>query len=781
MDYKELLLGLSLEEKVALCSGSDFWHTKGLKHFNIPALMLADGPHGLRKQLEAADMLGVNESLPATCFPTAVSTACSWDEGLLGEIGQAVALEAQANGVGLVLGPGANIKRNPLCGRNFEYFSEDPYLSGRLSASYIKRAEATGIGTCLKHFALNSQEYKRFSSDSVADERTMREIYLAGFEMAVKEGKPSAVMSSYNVINGKPASGNKYLLTEVLRDEWGFEGMVVTDWGGMNNRIEGFEAGCDLVMPGGSAYMEAETIQAVKRGVLEETAVDKCAARVIRLITEKNKVLENPADVNMGAHHELACRAAAESAVLMKNDDGLLPLSSKQKLLFIGDMAKNPRYQGSGSSHINPWKLVSVTELNPEIPFVQGCDADGNTTEELISEAVKAAESAEAVVIFAGLPDKYESEGFDRDNMHMPEGQLKLIEAVAKVNSNTAVVLASGSAVEMPFADSVKAILYVGLSGQGIGEAISRLLFGKAVPCGKLAETWPVKYEDCISSTYYSAGHKDAHYREGVYVGYRYYSSADVPVKYSFGHGLSYTNFEYSDLEIDGNQLSYTVTNTGKYSAKEISQVYIMPPRDNVYRPVKELKAFAKTELAPNESKRICHKLSPESFAVWQNGWVVPRGSYGIAVGAGSEDIRLTGTIEVAGAVVTDNVPNWYYRLNGIPSHSGFEALVGRRVRDIPLKKGDFTMMNTVKEMKDFSGLMKLIYKGAELVIARGLKIKRDYTNPVFRMMMSSAVDSSLSAMRINSGMKNYLLEGALSMANGHFFKGLKIMFKRIK
>lgn len=781
MTVREILSKMTLEEKISLCSGADFFNTKGLNKYGIPSVMLSDGPHGLRKQEDAADHLGVNPSVPATCFPTAALTACSWDEELLGEVGEAIAQEAATNDVAIILGPGANIKRNPLCGRSFEYFSEDPYLSGKLAASYIKKAESVGIGCSLKHFALNNQEYKRFSSDSIADERTMREMYLAGFEIAVKEGKPSTVMSAYNKINGEHCSDNKRLLTDILRDEWGFDGMVVTDWGGMSDRIKGFQAGSDLVMPGGSSYMEPESVQAVKDGVLSEKDVDKCAGRVLGLVFDKAEALRNAKPSDMGAHHALAQKAAQESAVLLKNDEEILPLSTSQNIVFIGSMAKTPRYQGNGSSHINPWKLVSAIDACPEIPFSMGCDEDGNVTDKLLCEAVISAKKADVAVVFAGLPSRYESEGFERDDMKMPDGHIRLIECVANANPNTIVVLSCGCVIELPWNDKVKAILYMGLPGQAGGAAIKSLLFGDTVPSGKLAESWPIQYEDCVSSSYYSLGKKDAHYREGIYVGYRYYSSSNTPVRYSFGHGLSYSNFTYSDLEIEENAVSFTLTNAGKIPAKEISQLYIAPPQDSVYRPAKELKAFAKTFLQPGESKSVLLRLSERSFSVWDGNWVVPGGTYGILVGSGSEDIRLCGEITLQGVSLQDNAPKWYHTSNGTPSHSDWELLLGRSVRDASLIKGSFTMDNTVVEMKDYSLIMRIMFKAIEATVAKGFGGKKDYNDPKFRMMITSAADAALSSMKISGGMKSYVLEGMLAMANGHFFKGLRLMCKKVK
>ena len=766
---------LTLEQKIALCSGENFWHTKEMP--GVPQIMMSDGPHGLRKQKDDADMLGVHKSVPATCFPTAVSTACSWDEELLTKVGQAIASEAAANGVGMLLGPGANIKRDPLCGRNFEYFSEDPYLAGKLAAGYIRGAESTGVSSSLKHFALNNQEYKRFSSDSVADERTMREIYLAGFETAVKEGKPSTVMCSYNKVNGVHSSDNQWLLTDVLRDEWGFDGMMVTDWGAMSDRIAGFRAGCDLNMPGGSAYMEREVLQAVKSGELDESYIDRGVARVKKVAFRGKKAVENAGPADMEAHYLLARQAAAESAVLLKND-GILPLMSADDVVFIGHMAKKLRYQGAGSSHINPWKLTNVLDACPGIAFAEGCTETGDTDDALLAEAAEAAKRAKVAVVFAGLTDSYESEGFDRKSMAMPEGHVRMIETVSAANPNTVVVLLCGSAVEVPWEDKVKAILYMGLPGEAGGDAIRDLLFGKANPGGKLAETWPVSYTDCVSSSYY--GIKDAHYREGLYVGYRYYTSAGVPVRYPFGFGLSYTKFAYSDLKTNGSTVTCTVKNIGDVSGKEIVQLYVAPPAGEFYRPVRELKGFAKIALAPGESKEVTFTLNDRSFALWNGEWVIPGGTYTVMVGPSSEDLPLTALMEKeAASLSAPKVPEWYFAPKGKPSHADFEALVGHAVTGKPLKKGEFTMENTVMEMKDHSFMMKIMYKVVEAVVAKSFGGKKDYSDPEFRMMMSSSADCSLSGMKINAAMNNHVMEGMLKIANGHFLRGIAEMMKK--
>ena len=784
MNIDKIISAMSLEEKIALCRGKDFWHTKDMEEYNVPSLMVADGPHGLRKQEADADMLGINLSVPATSFPTAVSSACSWDRELLQLEGEAIGKEALANGVGVVLGPGANIKRNPLCGRNFEYFSEDPYLTGEMAGAHIKGAQSTGCGTSLKHFAFNNQEYKRFTSDSIVDERAMREIYLTGFETAVKEGKPATVMNAYNKINGVHCADSKLLLTDILRTEWGFEGVVVTDWGAMSDYIKGFQSGCDLRMPGGVSYMEKETAEAVRKGELDEACIDASVRRILTLVENGQKAIATAKPVDMEAHYQLARRIATESAVLLKNDNGILPLSANDDVLFVGDMAQNVRYQGAGSSHINPWKLTSVRDVCRDVYFVSGCKSDGSTTDELLAEVKAEAAKAKKVVVFAGLTPNYESEGFDRETLAMPEGHIRMIEAATAANENVIVVLMCGSVVELPWLDEVKGLLYMGLPGEAAGDAIKDLLYGTVNPSGKLGETWPFKKEDCICDSYYSAGKKDAEYRESIYVGYRYYTSAKVPVRFPFGYGLSYTQFEYSDLKVEDNFVTCTITNTGKVAGKEIVQLYVEAVDSFVYRPARELKGFTKVELAPGESKEVVFELSDRSFAIWDKGWKIPQGNYRVAIARNCEEICLVSEIYKNGASADDfsdaikDVPLWYIEVKGIPTKEDLEKLIGRKITEKPLKKGSFTMENTVMELKDYSLMMKIMYKAVEGTIAKGFDGKADYSNPEFKMMMYAAADSPLTSMKISGGMNNYVLEGMLEMANGHFLKGILTMMK---
>ena len=774
MDIEKILQQMTLEDKIALCSGENFWETKKYEKYGIPSLFMCDGPHGLRKQENVADMLGVNESRKATCFPAEVTTAGSWDPELLTAIGSAIGQEAREQGVGLVLGPGVNLKRNPLCGRNFEYFSEDPYLAGNLAAGFIRGAEAQGIGTSLKHFAANSQELSRFTSDSVLDDRTLRELYLTAFEIAVKEGHPSTLMCAYPKLNGVHCSDNKALLTDILRTEWGFGGMVVTDWGAMNDRPEGFRAGCDLNMPGGSDYMEKEVFQAIQAGKLPEKCVNDSDRRVLKLVFRAAETLKAPATCDYEAHHVLAKRAAAEGAVLLKNEDGILPLKKDAKIAVIGAMAKNLRYQGSGSSHINPTKLSQPLDFLPGTLYAPGCDDRGDTTEDLLSQAAKTAQEAEIAVIFAGLPDRYESEGFDRADMKMPDGQLRMIDAVAAANPNTVVVLLCGSAVECPWADRVKGILYMGLPGQAGGEAVADLLCGRANPSGKLAESWPLSYADVPSSEIYGKT-DNALYEEGLYVGYRYYEKSGVAVRWPFGYGLSYTTFAYSDLTVDGNAVSVAVKNTGSFAGAEVVQLSVKTPQDGLHRPIRELKGFQKIFLEPGQRQTVTFSLTDRSFAVWQDGWKIPAGKYTVCIGG------LTASIEKSGETLP--IPawqggSWYERCTGKPNQTDWEAMLGRTYTPPMLKKGSFTMDNTVLEMKDYSLIMKIVFKAVEATIAKGFGGKKDYENPEFRMLMNSSAGSPLRSMQISGGMKGGVLPGMLEMANGHFFRGLWRMIR---
>lgn len=774
----EILQKMTLKEKISLCNGADFWHSKAMEQYGIPAVTMSDGPHGVRYQTNTSDMLGVNQSEPATCFPTAVTSGAAWEPALVEAEGRAIGEEALSYGIDVVLGPGVNIKRNPLCGRNFEYFSEDPYVAGRMGTAWVTGAQDAGAGASLKHFAANNQEYKRFNGNSQVDERTLRELYLPAFEMVVRRAHPETVMCSYPRINDVHASDNHWLLTEVLRDDWGFDGLVVTDWGALCNRVMAMHAGCDLSMPGGSDYMEDWVEEAIRNGTLSEEDVDACAARVIALaLKSPTRPKGHPFDKE--AHHALARRIAEIGAVLMKNEDHILPLQAADTVL-IGEMARTMRYQGGGSSHINPTRLTSLCDAWPDVPFVPGCDDKGNVTEESLARAAAAAKTAKVAVVCAGLPDLYESEGFDRETMAMPEGHIRLIETVARANPNTVVVLFCGSAVETPWIDRVKAVLYMGLPGQAGGEAAANLLTGKANPCGKLTETWPMSYGDVPSRDTF--GKKTTYYKEGLYVGYRYYTKAGVPVRFPFGYGLSYTSFAYSDLAVDGRTVQVTVTNTGDRPGAEVVQLYIAPPQTGLYRPLRELKGFARVELAPGESRALTFTLDDRSFAVWADGWKIPAGTYKVEVGASSVDIRLSAELQVEGEALPAPAwqkNSWYETLQGQPTDREFEALYGGPLQvDPPLQKGRFTMEDSTMEMKDLSAVMMQMFKGTESTIAKGFGGKVDYENPNFKMMVMSGADAPLRAAVLSSGgsFSAKIAEGMLAMANGHPVQGIKKM-----
>lgn len=771
----EIISSMNLEDKIALCSGGTFWETKKFEKYGIPSIFMCDGPHGLRKQENKADMLGINKSREATCFPSEVTTANSFDENLLQEIGDAIGKEAKDQDVAIVLGPGANIKRNPLCGRNFEYFSEDPYLSGKLAAAFIRGIESNGVSSCVKHFAVNSQEYSRFNSNSVIDSRTLNEIYLRAFEIAIKEGNPSTVMCAYPKLNGVHCSDNKKLLTDILRKKWGFKGAVVTDWGGLNDRIEGFKAGCDLSMPGGSNYMEKDVYKAIKEERLDETYVDDSVRRILELVFRVNDNLKHKFTCDYKKHNVLANEAACKGAVLLKNNDDLLPLEKDNKIAIIGNMAKNMRYQGSGSSHINPTKLTSPLDCFKDVLYSDGYDENGDTNKKLLNEASELSKKVDAVLLFVGLPERYESEGFDRENMKLPEGQLALIDEVCRSNKNVVVILFSGSVVECPFADKVKSILYMGLPGQAGGQAVYDLIYGKFNPCGKLAQTWPITYEDDVSSDIYGKT-KDGLYMEGIYVGYRYYDKANIKVRWPFGYGLSYTNYKYSDLQIKEDMVSVKVTNIGKRSGEETVLMYIKNPQDSIHRPIKELRAFKKIYLNPDETKEVLFKLEDRDFSIYDNDFKVIEGIYEICVGDLSQTIHKDGE--------TINIPSWqknsfYENCIDKPNQKEWEKMLGFKYEKQILKKGCFTMDNTVLEMKDYSLLMKIMFKSIESTIAKSFDGKKDYNDPNFKMLMNSSAGSPLRSMQICGGIKGGLMQGMLQIANGHFFKGIKKMIEK--
>ncbi len=726
MKYKELIDKMTLEEKASLTSGMDFWHTKPIERLGIPSMAVSDGPHGLRKQDTAADHLGLGASVPATCFPTASGLANTWNEALIEKMGERLGLEAAAEGVSVLLGPGCNIKRNPLCGRNFEYFSEDPYLAGKSAAALIRGIQSNGISACVKHFAANSQELRRMSNDSVVDERTLREIYLPAFEMAVKEGGVRCLMTSYNRLNGEYTNENMHLLNDILYGQWGYKGMVVTDWGGNNDRVAGLIAGDNLEMPYSHGDTDRQVVEAVKNGTLSETLLDERIDAILDMVFSTQAATRNRY-CNKDENHALAAEIAAQTAVLLKND-GILPLEGKG-VAVIGDFAKTPRYQGAGSSQVNSTKVENALDALKNIGvnvvgFEKGFKRGGGKSTRLIARACELAMHAETVLLFLGLDEGGEAEGIDRSDMRLPENQLELLNALCTVNPNIVVVLSCGCAVEMPWADKTRALVHGFLGGQAGALAMAQLLTGKKNFCGKLSETIPLRYEDIPSAPYYPGREATSEYREGLYVGYRYFDTANVPVMYPFGYGLSYTSFAYSQLYIDGDTVSFAVENTGKVSGAEVAQLYIAPRTNGAFRPAKELKGFARIELAPGEKKRAEIKLTDRSFAIWsvkENDWVVEGGEYDILIGASSEDIRLQGTVTKQGACenpYTDKVFEPYYSadIKSVPDES-FAALLGR---EIPPHNWDrsapFGFNDTVSQGEYLSGgLGRTIYKSVYL------------------------------------------------------------------
>ena len=661
MDLKKLISEMTLEEKASLCSGSDFWHTRGMERLGIPAVMVTDGPCGLRKQAGDTDHLGLNASVKAISYPTGSCIASSFDRALIRESGEYLGEECQAEDVAVLLGPAVNIKRSPLCGRNFEYFSEDPYVAGEMAVAYIKGVQSKHVGTSIKHFAANSQEHRRLTSDSVVDERTLRELYLPAFEKAAKEAQPWTFMCSYNKLNGTYASENHRLLTEILRDEWSFEGAVMSDWGAVNERPRGVAAGLDLEMPGPGTTNTRKIIEAVKNGTLAEKDVDTAAERILKFVYQYLENRDPSVKFQYERDHEKARQMAAESMVLLKNEGNILPLSMVKKVAFLGNFAVLPWFLGGGSSHVNSYQVVGALEAAQglSVTYAQGYPTDTQKPDDaLIAEAVTAAREADCAVLFIGITDSMESEGFDRKDLKIPACQEKLVEEVVKVQKNTVVVVHCGAPIEMPWINDVKAVLYTYLGGEAVGSATVDILFGDVNPSGKLAETFPIRLEDNPSYLYYFGEGDRTEYREGIFVGYRYYDKKNLPVLFPFGHGLSYTEFAYSDLTFDKTslkdtdtlQVSVKVKNVGKRAGKEIVQLYVQDNESSVIRPVKELKGFEKVELAPGEEKTVSFTLEKRSFAFYDTelaDWRVETGEFTIHIGKSSRDIQLSGTVTV--------------------------------------------------------------------------------------------------------------------------------------
>ena len=791
MQNTELLLKeLTLEEKCALLSGAETFKTRGMPEHGIPQIWLSDGPHGLRKQAGESDHLGLNPSVPATCFPTASAVANSWDAALGEEIGAALGEEAAAQEVSVVLGPGLNMKRNPLCGRSFEYFSEDPYLAGKLAAGYIRGIQSKGVAACPKHFAVNSQETRRMASDSIVDERTLREIYLTGFEIAVKEGHPRSIMSSYNLVNGTYANENKHLLMEILRGEWGFDGAVITDWGGSNDHALGVRNGSTLEMPAPGGDSVRELLAAVESGKISESDIDARLSELLPLVFDTKAALDAaPREFDAAAHHALARRAAEESLVLLKNEGSLLPLAAGSKVAVIGDFAKNPRYQGAGSSMVNSTqvdvlldKLID-SELNV-IGYQQGFDRHGKPDAALQKSACELATQADTVILCMGLDEIAESEGLDRSNLRLAQNQVDLLQAVAAVNPKIVVVLYSGSVVETPWLDNCQALLYAALGGQAGAGAVADTLTGKVNPCGKLAETWPLAYADVPSAADFATRRKTVEYREGLYIGYRYFTTAEKAVRFPFGYGMSYTTFAYSDMAADEQGVSLTVTNTGSVAGTEIVQLYVAKKNSDLFRPAKELKGFARVTLAPGEKQRITITLDDKAFRFWNvkaNRWEIEGGEYELLVGASVEDIRLCEKISVHGTATVhpyeDRDLDCYYKGDVLHvSDADFEKLLGH---PIPNGKTKIDRNLTLGELNHArSPLGWLVWLVLTVLLDASYKRGKPDLNILFQYNMPLRALAKMTNGAISMGM----VDGIVMELQGFWILGLvRVIYEAIK
>ena len=793
MKYKELISKMTLEEKASLMSGKDFWQSQDIERLGINNMFLADGPHGIRKQAAAADHLGLNASIPATCYPTAVTVANSWSEELGNTIGENLGDEAVAQKVNVLLGPGINMKRNPLCGRNFEYFSEDPYLAGKMAAAYIKGIQSKGISACVKHFCVNNQEERRMVIDTIVDERTLREIYLTAFEIAIKEGETKSVMSSYNMLNGAFTNENQHLMKDILRKEWGYNGCVITDWGGSNDRVAGLLAGNELEMPTNGGETNEEIIQAIKKGIIKEEVLDECVDRLLELIFTTEEVFKKKHKEFDKKHaHEVAQKAAEESIVLLKNEGNILPLKKGTKAAIIGDFAKQARYQGAGSSIVNPTFLDNTLEcINSSgidsIGFEQGYDRYGKKNRGMVDKACELAKKAEVVLLYIGLDEVTEAEGLDRQSMKIPQNQIDLLMALSQVNTNIIVVLSCGSAVEMPWINKVKGLVHASLSGQAGAKAILRVLSGEVNPSGKLAETYPLKYEDTPSYHNFPGKEVSVEYRESLYIGYRYYDTAGVPVLYPFGYGLSYTSFEYSDLMVDDQKVTFKITNTGKVAGKEAAQLYVGCKSDKIFRARKELKGFSKIELQSGETKTVTISFDDKTFRyfnVLTNEWEIETADYEIMVGASSADIRLNTVVSIIGTEAPipyekDKLTSYY---NGKADNVGkaeFEALLGHKV---PVSTWDRTKPlgynDTIAQCQYAKG-------GAARFAYHVINFAYNFLQKIGKRNLSNLIMMSVYHMpfrgvsRMTGGMITLpMIDGILIMVNGHFFKGLSHLLK---
>lgn len=786
-EIRALLQKMTTEEKAAILGGKTVWQTRENERLSIPSIFLSDGPHGLRKQAGAGDHLGLNASLEATCFPTAATIANSWDEKLGEELGEALGEEAASMDVDVLLGPGLNIKRSPLCGRNFEYFSEDPYLSGKMAAAYIRGIQRMGVAACPKHFAVNSQELRRMAMDAVIDERTLREIYLTGFEIAVKEGKSKAIMSSYNRVNGTYANENKHLLTDILREEWGFDGMVVSDWGGNNDAVKAVEAGANLEMPNCGYGSAREIVKAVKDGTLSESVLDERVCELVKVIMDLKEHKNTGRDekhsgFNREEHHRLAKRAAAASMVLLKNEASILPLDRNKKLAIIGDFAFAPRYQGAGSSMVNPTKVEAVAGIARDyklniLGMTRGYKRDGDVDEAEKKAALDLAEKADIVIFCFGLNEISESEGLDRTHMRIPQNQIELLQDISKVNENVVGILSAGSAMEMPWQSCCKAILNGYLNGQAGASATLDILTGAVNPSGRLAETYPIAYEHTPSFRYYPSSERTSEYRESIFVGYRYYDTSKVRVQYPFGFGLSYTEFTYSGLKVDDAGAELTVSNTGDRDGAEVVQMYVGLPNAIVFRPEKELKGFAKVFLKAGESRKVKIPFDDKTFRYWNvktESWEVETGTYNVMIGSSVADIRLVGTIERTGSNIgmpynPALLPYYYTGLVQKISDEEYETILGHKIPSGEWS-GQLGVNDAICQMYYAkSRLARFVYK----VLTDKKKKSEQTGKPDLNVLFIYNMPLRAIAKMTNGMVGMDMVHGMVEIVNGEFFRGL--------
>ena len=787
LKHEDVIKKLTIDEKCYLLSGRDFWSTYSIKEKGVPSINLSDGPHGIRKQEGAGDQLGLNGSVPATCFPTAATIANSWDPSLGEKIGEYLGEEAACQNVAVLLGPGLNIKRSPLCGRNFEYFSEDPYLAGKMAAGYVRGIQKNGVSACPKHFAANNTELRRQASNSVVDERTLREIYLTNFEIAVREAKPRSIMSAYNMVNGVYANENEHLLQEILRDTWGFDGFVVSDWGASNDFVEGVRAGSHLEMPTTGGDSAEYLKKAVAEGRISEELVDRRVDELLDVVFSTHKAMEayKGKSFDVDEHHVMAMRASEESIVLLKNDDNILPLKEGTKVAVIGDFAKKPRYQGAGSSVVNPTRLDSTMGVINHFPlevvgYEGGYPRVGKGDLELQEKAVELAKKAEVVLLYLGLDEISESEGLDRSHMRLPQSQIDLLHAVSKVNQNIVIVMSAGSAVEMPWLSECKAMVHGYLCGQAGASAVLKVVMGQINPSGKLSETYPVAYEDVPSSPYFPAEQTNVEYREGLYVGYRYFETVKKPVLFPFGFGLSYTTFAYSDLQVTNKEATFTLENAGSVDGAEVAQLYVSAKSPKVYRPAKELKGFAKVFLKAGEKRTVTIPLDDKAFRYFNtvtNQFEIDGGTYEILIGASVADIKLSGTVKMKGT--NAELP---YALTDVPSYAKgeimkvsdgeFTTLLGHPIPDGSWS-GTLRMNDAICQMYYAkSWKARMVYKIMTDKLNKSIEKGEPDLNIIFIYNMPFRAIGKMTGGAVSQEM----CESILEIVNGHaggFFKGV--------